>query len=311
MPKQGISRRRVLGGAAALAAGTLSVAAEESKPPSEPFRYMLNTSTIRGQKLPLTEEIAIAAKAGYHAIEPWISELDQHVKNGGSLKDLGKRIKDVGLTVESAIGFSEWIVDDDARRKKGLEQARHDLDCVQQIGGKRLAAPPAGAKDRGDLNLLKAAERYRALADIGEKIGVVPMVEFWGPSKCLSRLGEALLVAAESGYPKACVLADVYHMYKGGSGFAGLNLVGPQTIPVIHVNDYPATPARQDHRCGPRLPWRRHRAVEGNVPRPVPCWFSRRPLRGVVQPHLLDAGCDDGGEDGSGEAATVVRAAFV
>jgi 2-keto-myo-inositol isomerase len=30
--------------------------------------------------------------------------------------DLKKRISDCGLTVESAIGFAEWIVDDDARR---------------------------------------------------------------------------------------------------------------------------------------------------------------------------------------------------
>ncbi len=70
------------------------------------------------------------------------------------------------------------------------------------------------------------------------------MVEFWGPSKTLSRLGEALLVAVESGYPKACVLADVYHLYKGGSGFTGLNLAGPQALQVIHTNDYPATPGR-------------------------------------------------------------------
>src|SRR3954468_23558228 len=104
-----LSRRRLLAGAGALAAGSLATA--ETKPSGEPFRYMLNTSTIREQKLPFTEKIAIAAKAGYHAVEPWIRELEQHVKDGGSLKDLGKLIRDVGLTVESAIGFAEWVVD--------------------------------------------------------------------------------------------------------------------------------------------------------------------------------------------------------
>ena len=242
MPSIHFSRRALLAGAVAV--GVRPMAAAEKKPPSEPFRYMLNTSTIRGQKLSLTEEIAIAAKAGYHALEPWIGELDQFVKDGGSLKDLGKRIRDVGLSVESAIGFAEWIVDDDARRKKGLEMARRDMDYVQQLGGKRLAAPPMGAREQTDLNLLKAAERYRALAEIGDNFGVVPMVEVWGHSKTLARLGEALLVATESGYPKACVLADVFHLYKGGSGFTGLNLAGPQTMHVMHLNDYPATPDR-------------------------------------------------------------------
>ena len=240
-----ISRRHLLAGAGALALGVHSTATE-TKPPSEPFRYMFNTSTIRGQKLAITEEIAIAAKAGYQAVEPWIGELDQYAKSGGSLKDLGKRIADVGLTIESTIGFAEWIVDDDERRKKGLEQARRDLDYVQQIGGKRLAAPPVGATNQTDLNLYKAAERYRALGEIGDQIGVVPMVELWGFSKSLCRLGEVMFVALESGYSKACVLTDVYHLYKGGSGFGGLRLASGTALPVMHMNDYPAMPVRAE-----------------------------------------------------------------
>src|SRR5262249_57129494 len=101
-----------------LAAGAVQAA---DKPADDPFRLCLNTSTISGQKLTLVEEIEIASRAGFHAIEPWIRELDEYVKKGGNLKDLGKRIKDAGLTVESTIGFFEWIVDDDERRKKALE----------------------------------------------------------------------------------------------------------------------------------------------------------------------------------------------
>ena len=56
----------------------------------------LNTSTISGQKLPLAQEIEIVAKAGYSGIEPWIREMDQHVKDGGSLADLGKKASDLG-----------------------------------------------------------------------------------------------------------------------------------------------------------------------------------------------------------------------
>ncbi len=242
-----LSRREWLAGAAAVAACTVPATAADKPPPAkEPFVFGLNTSTISGQKLSLVEEIEITAKAGYGAIEPWIRELDQHVKNGGSLKELGKRIRDQGLTVPSAIGFAEWIVDDEARRKKGLEEVRRSMDLVQQIGGLRLAAPPSGATGQADLNLLKAAERYRELLETGAKIGVVPQVEVWGFSKTLGRLGEALLVAVESGHPQACVLPDVYHLYKGGSGFAGLKLLGPATAHVCHFNDYPAQPPRAE-----------------------------------------------------------------
>jgi sugar phosphate isomerase/epimerase len=209
------------------------------------FRYCFNTSTIRGQKLPLTQVVDIASKAGYDAIEPWINEIEAHVQQGGSLADLKKQISDSGLTVESAIGFAEWIVDDDARRTKGLERARHDMDLVQQIGGKRIAAPAAGATDVENIDYLTVAERYRALLTVGEHIGVVPQVEVWGFSKTLPRLGQAVLVAIESGHPQACVLPDVYHIYKGGSDFTGLKLLSGTAVHVFHMNDYPANPPRE------------------------------------------------------------------
>jgi sugar phosphate isomerase/epimerase len=251
--RRDLVRYASLAAGAGLAAGPAAVA--DAPPTKEAFRFSFNTSTIMGQKLPLPEEVDIAGKAGYQAFEPWIRELDEYVKSGGSLKDLGKRIRDRGMTVESSIGFIEWLVDDEARRKKALEEARRVMDMVQQLGGKRLAAPPVGATDRSDIPLLAAAERYRALLDIGDRIGVIPQVEVWGFSKSLSRLGETAYVAIESEHPKACILADVYHLHKGGSGFTGLSVLGRASMHVFHLNDYPATPPRKDitdaHRVYP------------------------------------------------------------
>lgn len=221
--------------------------------PAKSFGFCLNTSTVRdkdGKSRPVVELIDIAAKAGYQAIEPWISELADYTKIGGSLKELGKRIADAGLVVPDAIGFAEWIVEDPERRRKGLEQAKRDMDTVQQIGGKRLAAPPVGATGGGSkrddpkftqpvIDLVAAADRYRELLELGKKMAVTPIVEVWGFSKTLRRLGEAVCVAAESGSPDGCVLPDVYHLYKGGSDFAGLGLLSARAIGIFHVNDYP------------------------------------------------------------------------
>lgn len=65
--------------------------AASSKAPA--WKYSLNMSTIRGQKLPLDQQITVAAKAGYNAIEPWIGEIEAFVKNGGSLADQAKRCR--------------------------------------------------------------------------------------------------------------------------------------------------------------------------------------------------------------------------
>ena len=87
-----VTRREVLGaaaglGVAALATGTARAGKDDT--PKEPFGYSFNTATIMGQKLPVVEQVEIAAKAGYQGFEPWIRDLDAYVKDGGSLKDLG------------------------------------------------------------------------------------------------------------------------------------------------------------------------------------------------------------------------------
>ncbi len=245
-----MDRRTWLTATAATLGGALAsdaAATKDDNPDSkkaEPFRFGLNTATLMGQKLSIVEVVEIAARAGYRAIEPWVRELDRYVESGGKLKDLQKRIADRGLSVPSAIDFFEWIVDDEAQRKKGLENARRGMDAVKQIGGTRIAAPPSGATNRADIPLSTVAQRYRALLDIGSEIGVVPQVEVWGFSKTLSRLSEAAYVAVESGHKDACILADVYHLYKGGSGFGGIHALNGSALHVLHMNDYPADPPR-------------------------------------------------------------------
>lgn len=244
-PASRLNRRSFFKGTAAVAA-TVSCglsnsgeAQEAKKERGFQFKHCLNTSTIRDHKLPLMKSVELIAKAGYEAIEPWIGEIEQHEKDGGKLEDLGKKIADLGLTVESAIGFANWIVDDDVKRKAGLEKAQRDMEKLQKIGGKRIAAPPVGATNQSDLDLIKAAERYRALLVVAESTGVVPQVELWGFSKSLSRIGEIAFIAAEAGHPDACVLTDVYHIYKGGSSFEALQMISGQKMHVMHINDYP------------------------------------------------------------------------
>ncbi|MCX7871874.1 MAG: sugar phosphate isomerase/epimerase [Verrucomicrobiae bacterium] len=217
------------------------------------FVYCLNTGTIRGQKISIDKMVEIAAKAGYQAIEPWISDIEDYRRAGGNLADLRRKIADLGLTVESAIGFPQWAVDDDATRAKGVERAKYEMDLIAQIGGKRVAAPPSGVNRNPGLDLNKVAERYRVLLEAGDQIGVVPQLEFWGASANLNKLSQCMYVAMETGHPKACVLADVFHMYKGGSPFDGLALCSETVLQVFHMNDYPDQPPREQINDGARV----------------------------------------------------------
>lgn len=234
-------------GGAVLAAAAVPAMTQQRAAGGKParFRFGLNTGTLRGYKLALPEQIEVAARAGYDGIEPWLADVDKFVDGGGSLKDLNRRCRDLGLEVCSAIGFAQWIVDDDAVRAKGLEQLRRDMSQLSELGGSRIAAPPAGATGPGAiLDHARMAERYRSILELGRDLGVVPQLEIWGISANLGNLADALAVAARAAHPDACILADVFHLYKGGSAPASLHLVARTAAHVFHMNDYPAAPDR-------------------------------------------------------------------
>ncbi len=232
-------------GAAVTASTTAAAFAAAPPQAAESFRYCLNTSTIRGQKLPLAAEARIAAKAGYQAIEPWVGEIDHCLEQGGSLEDLKKQIADLGLSVESSIGFSDWISDEAERSPQGLEAWKRDMDRVARIGGKRICAPPSGATRIAETDLAKIAWRYRRLLELGRQFGVVPQVELWSHSKTLRRMSEIAYVVVEADHPDACALLDVIHIYRGSPGFSGVRMFSSQALHTFHVNDYPADPPRE------------------------------------------------------------------
>jgi 2-keto-myo-inositol isomerase len=178
-----ISRRETLKGLALLTGATLlgrGKVVANSGEPSKIFSYCLNTSTISGQKTGFLKEFEITAKAGYNGIEIWVRDLEKYVQEGGSLKDLKKYADDLGLTIENAIGFAQWAVDDENTRKAGMEQLKREMEMLAQIGCKRIAAPPAGATSPPLLDLFEVAKRYRKVLELGDQTGVLPQLEIWG-----------------------------------------------------------------------------------------------------------------------------------
>ena len=241
-----LSRREVLAGAAAAVAAASSVAtdaqapsaASRTRPANEPFGYCLNTSTIRGNNLDIAAEITAASKAGFHAIEPWLTEIDKYTSGGGTLKDLGKRIADAGLTVENAIAFTSFLDDDDTRRATSMEALKVNMDKVAQIGGKRIAAPP-GNNRAASVSLDNAARYYREALEMGEKMGVQPLLELWGTHPLLGPLSHGIYVTVAAGRADASLLLDVFHLYKSGTPFTSLKQINGASLHVMHLNDYP------------------------------------------------------------------------
>ena len=205
-----------------------------------PFRFCLNTSTISGQKLGLVKTIDIASQAGFDGVELWVRDIKEYLNGGNSVSSLNEYIKSKKLVVEDAISFTSWMVDDETKRKEGLAELEEEMKVMAALGCKRIAAPPAGVERGETIDFQKAGMRYREILALGRKYNVMPLLEFWGASGTLYNLSQALAIAAAADDADASILPDVYHMFRGGSGFNALRMLNGRVIDIIHMNDYPA-----------------------------------------------------------------------
>ena len=209
------------------------------------FSYCLNTSTIRSAGETVLDAIDTAADAGWDGIEPWIEELDSWVADGGTLEQVSAHAERRGIAIVNLIGFPEWAVPEEERRAQGLAEAARCFEMAKTLGCPHVAAPPMGIHDR-QVDLRALPERFAALVDLAAESEVTPLLEFWGIAQTLGTTGEVLFVAAECGRPGALLLADVFHMYKGSGHHFGFEHFGAGRLGLVHVNDIPATPVRQE-----------------------------------------------------------------
>jgi 2-keto-myo-inositol isomerase len=217
------------------------------------FRFCLNTATLSGQNLGILKNIEITAKAGYNGIELWVKDVQDYLASGKSISNLKKYIQDSGLKVENAIGFAPCFANDEEIRKAALTQMQSEMELMAELGCTRIAAPPAGLKPDPDLDLFVLGQRYKKVIELGRKTGVMPQLEFWGASGTLYQFGQALMAAASANDPDVRILPDVFHMFRGDSGFEGLKMVNGNLIEIFHMNDYPGTIEREKQTDSDRV----------------------------------------------------------
>ena len=220
----------------------------ESTRKDSSFRFCLNTSTIRGQNPGLLKYIDIASESGYDGIELWVQDVKQYLESGNSAPSLKKYIADSGLKVENAIGFAPWLIG-----QSGFEQMKTEMEMLASIGCTRIAAPASGVPSDQPFDLTDAGKKYKQLLELGRQTGVMPILEFWGASKTLFNIGQALMIGAVANDPDVGILADVYHMFRGNSGYDSLKMLSGNVIELFHMNDYVASIPREQQKDSDRV----------------------------------------------------------
>jgi sugar phosphate isomerase/epimerase len=234
-----------------VALASTQIFAQRPQKSTSKILFSLNTSTLRGQKLTLPEIIEIAAKAGYDGIELWIEEMKTYQASGKSLSSLNKHFNDAGIKPVNAIGFAKWMAQNEAVRKDGFIQMESEMGMLSEIDCPFIAAPAIGASE--PINPEEAGVQFAQLLSLGRKTGVMPLLEFWGSFPPFHTLSQCLAVAAAANDPDARILPDVYHLFRGGSGYEGLKLLSGQAIEILHMNDFTTTKPREEQKDSDRI----------------------------------------------------------
>jgi sugar phosphate isomerase/epimerase len=206
----------------------------------------LNTSTIR--PTPLLEKIELAGKAGYQAIEPWNDEIDDYLRQGGTIVELKRALSDAGLAVVSVIALHGWVTAQGSEYESVLDDCRRRMDQAAEIGSPYIVASPP----QEIVDLDHASNRFGELLAIGASIGVTPTMEFLGFVDGINSVNAAWAIASGPGHAKATVVADVFHMIRGGGSVDDLLALDGKSLANFHINDIPAQPdpltQKDEHR---------------------------------------------------------------
>lgn len=203
-----------------------------------PFRISLNTSTISGYNLPVEQQIDYCAEVGFDGIELWTRDIVVYLQKRGTLQSLSDKLKASHLILENIIGFSPWIAGG-----KGLDEMKREMDMASALGSRCIAATALGIDKINRNDFEKYSCLYRRLLEYGDSVHVRPLLEVWGAG-ALNQLSDAACIALGTGHPKASMLLDFYHLYRGDNSFDSLHLINGSELPVFHINDYPAVPVR-------------------------------------------------------------------
>lgn len=211
------------------------------------FIYCLNTSTIR--PTPLLEKIRIAGAAGYEAIEPWNDEVTAYLESGGTLGELRTALRDAGLRVVSVIALHGWVTAEGREHRAVLDDCRCRMNQAAALGSPYIvASPPQEVVD-----LDRASERFGELMRLGRQAGVTPSMEFLGFVDGVKSVASAWAIASRCGEHGATVVADVFHMVRGGGSVDDLLSLSGDGLACFHINDLPATPDPLTQTDGDRV----------------------------------------------------------
>lgn len=206
------------------------------------MQLAFNGSTI--MTAPQSTEVEAAAQAGFPLLELRAPKILEYLAahSVAELAELLRRNAVRPLSINSLekatmAGPGQWP--QIAGECRELAALAADIGCpyVLVIPG----PAPAGAS-AGEI-VAETVEQLLELADIAATRGVRLGFEFLGFDWCsVRRLEQAAEIVRGAGRPDVGLVIDTCHFYASGSPLEALDLIEPEQLFILHVNDCPEMP---------------------------------------------------------------------
>lgn len=195
------------------------------------MRVALNTVTLGREVDPLAA-LRATADAGFDSVGVWFDALSNLQEREGSLES----VMDLPLRPEEMCYLGGWMWATGEARDTALQAAEDRASLAAEIGCPVVIACASG----GTGDAAQAAEDFRAIADIGEKYGVVMALEYIGVFEQYHDLKSGLELVRATNHPNAKLLIDIFHSFRGGTVVEDFKLPRGDEVGCVHLNDVPA-----------------------------------------------------------------------
>lgn len=217
------------------------------------IQWAFNSATV--MNCGWEEELWLWQQFGWRAVEIWHSKIEARIAQGATYEQLARQMRDAGVSAVGACAAGVSTAAAGCDRAQEFGALAKQLDATAAMGSPSLTVIIDGEVG-GDL-----AQAYsdliaplRRVAELAAERGLKINLEFLGGVPINGTLGSCIDLVNRVDHPALGMLFDFCHYYVSASHLEELQLLQPNKLFMVHVDDAPHLPMerlRCDQRCMP------------------------------------------------------------
>jgi sugar phosphate isomerase/epimerase len=198
-------------------------------------------SLVTTLSTPFEDDIPTLARAGWTAVELWLTKLETYLKSHGTA-EAKALLTDHGVQAVGAGSQGGLLATQGRERDAHWEQYRRRLDLLAELEVPTLVITGDFLLEPTEESLARAVSSLAEAAEAARPRGIRLALEFQKGYRFCSSLDTTLSMLGQVQLDNLGLCLDVFHYYTGPSKFEDLGLLSPATLFWLQLSDLSGTP---------------------------------------------------------------------